>query len=58
LRAQCAESGEKFSKEIRSLNQGGKKMSKPIFGNAIGQHLDNADIPDRLLDLIQAVRQV
>ena len=58
LRTQCAETGEKFSKEIRSLNQGGKKMSKPIFGNAIGQHLDDADIPDRLLDLIQAVRQV
>lgn len=58
LRMQCAETGAKFSKEIRSLNQGGKKMSKPIFGNAIGQHLDDADIPDRLLDLIRAVREV
>lgn len=58
LRAECAETGKKFSKEIRSLNQGGKKMSKPIFGNAIGQHLNDADIPNRLLDLIRAVRQV
>lgn len=58
LRTQCAASGEKFSKRIRSLNQGGKTMSKPIFGNALGQHLDDADIPDRLLELIQAVRQV
>jgi len=58
LRTQCAASGGKFSKRIRSLNQGGKTMSKPIFGNALGQHLDDADIPDRLLELIQAVRQV
>lgn len=58
LRAECADNGKKFSKEIRSLNQGGKKMSKPIFGNAIGQHLNDVDIPDRLLELIQAVRPV
>jgi predicted ATP-dependent endonuclease of OLD family len=58
LRAECAENGKKFSKEIRSLNQGGKKMSKPIFGNAIGQHLNYDDIPARLLELVQAVRQV
>lgn len=58
LRAECAENGKKFSKEIRSLNQRGKKMSKPIFANAIGQHLSDDDIPTRLLELVQAVRQV
>ncbi|WP_394238711.1 ATP-dependent nuclease [Pseudomonas anguilliseptica] len=58
LREKCAATGAKFSNAIRSLNQGGKKMSKPIFGNAIGQHLNDADIPERLLDLIRAVRQV
>jgi len=55
LRIQCATNGEKFSKEIRGLNQGGKKMSKPIFGNALAHHLNEDDIPTRLLQLIQAV---
>jgi putative ATP-dependent endonuclease of OLD family len=56
LRVRCSTNGEKFSKEIRSLNQGGKKMSKPIFGNALAHHLNDDEIPDRLLGLIQAVR--
>lgn len=56
-RAECARTDKKFSKEIRSLNQGGKKMSKPVLGNAIGQYLDNELIPSRLLELVQAVRR-
>ncbi len=57
IRTECANTDKKFSKEIRSLNQGGKKMSKPILGNAIGQHLDSEHIPPRLLELVQAVMQ-
>lgn len=57
LRARCQEDGEKFSKKIRSLNQGGKKMSKPILGNALAENLSDEQLPQRLLDLIQAVRQ-
>lgn len=57
LRNECAVSDKKFSKEIRGLNKNGKKMSKPILGNAIGQYLDNEHIPQRLIELVQAVRQ-
>lgn len=58
LRANCQENEEKFSKKIRSLNQGGKKMSKPILGNALAEHLSDDQLPERLLDLIRAVKQV
>lgn len=58
LRANCQENGGKFSKKIRSLNQGGKKMSKPILGNALAEYLEDEHLPQRLLDLVQAVRQV
>lgn len=58
LRANCQKNGGKFSKEIRSLNQGGKKMSKPVLGNALAEYLEDEQLPQRLLDLIQAVRQV
>lgn len=58
LRANCQENGGKFSKEIRSLNQGGKKMSKPILGNALAEYLEDEQLPQRLLDLVLAVRQV
>lgn len=58
LRTNCRQSGRKFSKEIRSLNQGGKKMSKPILGNALAEYLDDDQLPQRLLDLVLAVRQV
>lgn len=58
LRASCQESGEKFSKRIRSLNQGGKTMSKPILGNALAENLPDEELPQRLLDLIQSVRNV
>ncbi|MDO6452802.1 AAA family ATPase [Neptunomonas phycophila] len=57
-RAECQGVTGKFSKKIRSLNQGGKKMSKPIFGAALGEFLENGEIPQRVLDLIDAVRQV
>lgn len=56
LRASCRESGDKFSKKIRSLNQGGKAMSKPILGNALAENLSDEQLPQRLLDLIRAVR--
>lgn len=58
LRADCQENGGKFSKKIRSLNQGGKKMSKPILGNALAEYLEDEHLPQRLLDLVLAVRQV
>lgn len=56
LRSSCRETGDKFSKKIRSLNQGGKAMSKPILGNALAENLSDDRLPQRLLDLIQAIR--
>jgi hypothetical protein len=56
LRASCRETGDKFSKKIRSLNQGGKAMSKPILGNALAENLSDDRLPQRLLDLVQAIR--
>jgi predicted ATP-dependent endonuclease of OLD family len=58
LRANCRGKEEKFSKKIRSLNKGGKKMSKPILGNALAVYLSDEQLPKRVLDLIHAVRQV
>lgn len=58
LRVDCRENGHKFSKEIRSLNQGGKKMTKPILGKALGEYLEDEQLPQRLLNLVLAVRQV
>ncbi|MES3676564.1 AAA family ATPase [Halomonas elongata] len=58
LRADCQENGGKFSKKIRSLNQGGKKMSKPILGNALAEYLEDEHLPSRLRDLVVAVKQV
>lgn len=58
VRTECQDENGKFSKKIRSLNQGGKKMSKPIFGGALGEFLENDEIPQRVIDLIDAVRQV
>jgi predicted ATP-dependent endonuclease of OLD family len=57
IRASCRASNEKFSKKIRSLNEGGKKMTKPILGNALAENLSDDHLPARLLDLIQAVRE-
>lgn len=56
LRANCQIDGAKFSKEIRSLSQGGKKMSKPILGNALAEYLTDEQLPQRVIDLIQSVR--
>lgn len=57
LRVDCQQNGGKFSKRIRSLSRGGKKMSKPILGHALATFLTDSHLPARLLDLIQAVRK-
>ncbi len=58
LRKSCQLDGGKFSKQIRSLNQGGKKMSKPILGNALAEFLPDDRLPAKLLELVQAVRKI
>lgn len=56
-RQECIGPKGKFSKSIRSLNSGGKKMSKPIFGSALGTYLEKEQIPERLVELINAVKK-
>ncbi|MBD1867307.1 AAA family ATPase [Cyanobacteria bacterium FACHB-471] len=45
LRKNCTINGDKFSKALRSLNRGGKKMTKPLFGQALGAYIKSHEIP-------------
>ena len=41
-----SENKDKFSKALKSLNQGGKKkMTKPLFGQALGTHIKSEELP-------------
>ncbi len=55
LKTVCLRDGCKFSERIRSLNQGGKKMTKPIFGAALGQFAEENELPQRLQELLTAL---
>jgi len=49
-----ADDTRKFSKELKSLSAGsGKKMSKPIFGTVLGEHIEEADLPESLCRLFR-----
>lgn len=55
LKIQCSISGEKFSKQLRSLNQGGKSMTKTIFGAALGQRVETDELPPQLRRLLEVL---
>lgn len=55
LKVNCLRDGEKFSKQLRSLNAGGKKMTKPALGMAIGSYILTAELPPRLAELFEAL---
>jgi len=55
LKAQCSDSGEKFSKRLRSLNQGGKTMTKPIFGAVLGERVETCELPPQLRSLLEVL---
>jgi len=57
LRNDCQSNGSlKFSKKLRSLNEGsGEKMTKPIFGEALGEFCKESDLPDGLKDLFSFI---
>ncbi|MEM7736577.1 MAG: AAA family ATPase, partial [Deinococcota bacterium] len=55
LRQACIDEDKKFSSELRSLNSGGKKMTKPLFGKALGNYIDDASIPQQLSLLFQSI---
>ncbi|MFC5079750.1 hypothetical protein VTH8203_04442 [Vibrio thalassae] len=56
LRATCVAENAKFSKEIRKLNSGGKKMTKPILGRAIAQRVNPEELPETLSSLIELLK--
>lgn len=58
LKVECAASDQKFSKRLRSLNQGGKSMRKPIFGAALGEHAEIDELPQRLRELFNVLTNV
>lgn len=54
LREKCnSNPDKKFSSELKSLNQGsGKKFSKIIFGEVLGNYCDKTNIPDKINELL------
>jgi predicted ATP-dependent endonuclease of OLD family len=53
IREECKTNDNKFSEKLRTLNCGGKKMTKPIFGNALAQYIEEEKVPLSLSELIQ-----
>jgi putative ATP-dependent endonuclease of the OLD family len=45
----------KFSDQLRPLNAGGKKMTKPIFGTALAEFIEEKDLPDSLGSLFEVL---
>lgn len=55
VRQECSEQNLKFSKKIKRLNAGGKKMTKPIFGTALAEFVSEEHLPSRLRELFNAL---
>jgi predicted ATP-dependent endonuclease of OLD family len=53
LKKECISDTRKFSKELRSLNAGGKKMTKPLLGRALGEYVPLDKIPNRLKEMFE-----
>jgi hypothetical protein len=52
-REECKVNGGKFSDKLRTLNAGGKKMTKPTFGSVLAQYIEDEHVPPLLSKLIQ-----
>jgi putative ATP-dependent endonuclease of OLD family len=52
-KTRCAANGEKFSTALRTLNQGGTAMKKPIFGSALGERVEAHELPPQLRNLLE-----
>lgn len=55
VKTRCRSSGEKFSKALRSLNQGGKAMKKPDFGSELGARVEVDELPHQLRNLLDVL---
>jgi putative ATP-dependent endonuclease of the OLD family len=60
IRAECRENtAKKFSDELRTLNTGlGKKLTKPIFGQVLGNYCSAENIPEEMKGLLQKLKQI
>jgi hypothetical protein len=54
-RAECSECGAKFSKQIKSLNAGGSKMTKPEFGQSLATFVDTDNFPDEINNFLETI---
>lgn len=46
---------KKFSKKLSKLNEGGKKMTKPIFGQALAKYIEEHELPRVLNELLDKI---
>ncbi len=51
VRKLCTDNNEKFSEQLRRLGAGGKKLTKPVFGQALAQYISDEQVPPRLQEL-------
>lgn len=55
LKQKASKDNLKFSKEIRALSSGGKKMTKPILGAALGRYASLEELPKELKELFKVI---
>ncbi|HEY3312854.1 MAG TPA: AAA family ATPase [Anaerolineales bacterium] len=54
LREDCdGDKSLKFSQKLKALGASGKKMTKPIFGAALAQFIDEKDLPPKMTELFK-----
>lgn len=52
VREECMANGAKFSDKLKTLNAGGKRMTKPTLASVLAQYADDENIPPLLSKLI------
>jgi len=59
LREKCSSSSDgKFSSKLKSLNEGsGKKFTKILLGQALGNYCDNTNIPEKFNELMMKLKE-
>lgn len=56
-REECIKEGKKFSKELRELNSGSKKMDKIALGIALGNHCSEEMLDENLKKLLYTLNE-
>jgi putative ATP-dependent endonuclease of OLD family len=56
-RNECIREDKKFSKELRVLNSGSKKMDKITLGMALGQYCPEDELDENLKNLLYALNE-